>query len=49
MTVSRRPVTLGQLVGEDVVIREGLAAGETVAVSGVHQLRDGLGVRRFQP
>ncbi len=49
MTVSRRPVTLGQLIGEDVVIREGLASGETVAVSGVHQLRDGIGVRRFQP
>lgn len=49
MTVSRRPVKLGQLLGDDVIVREGLQGGETVAVSGVSQLRDGMAVRRFEP
>jgi multidrug efflux system membrane fusion protein len=47
MTVSPRPVQLGPLTGDDVVVREGLEGGETIATSGVQQLRDGMAVRRF--
>jgi len=49
LTVSARRVELGDLSGERVAILQGLEAGETVAISGVHQLRDGMTVRRYQP
>ena len=44
-TVSRAPVELGNLIEDRVVITDGLEEGEMVAVSGVHQLRDGMQVR----
>jgi RND family efflux transporter MFP subunit len=47
MTVKRTPVVAGGLAGEDIGIQSGLAGGEQIAVSGVHQLRDGMKVRRF--
>jgi RND family efflux transporter MFP subunit len=49
MTVSPRPVELGDLTGRDVEVRAGLSPGDVVAVSGVHELRDGMTVRRFEP
>ena len=48
MTVSRAEVGLGELTGEEIEITRGLAPGDQIAVSGVHQLRDGMAVRRFQ-
>jgi RND family efflux transporter MFP subunit len=45
MTVSRAPVTLGELGGNQVRVLSGLAAGDRVAVSGVHNLREGMTVR----
>lgn len=48
MQVSRRAVELGPLSGADVRVRGGLAAGEWVVVSGVHQLREGATVRRLE-
>lgn len=47
MTVSRLPVVLGDLSGSEVIIQEGLRAGDQIAVSGVASLRDGMKVGRF--
>jgi RND family efflux transporter MFP subunit len=47
MRVTRTPVTLGELTGSSVEVREGLPTGGLIVVSGVHQLRDGMEVRRM--
>lgn len=39
--VSQRKVVLGKQVGRDIIIKEGLAAGEKVVVEGVQNLREG--------
>jgi len=49
MTARRTPVTLGALADNRVRILSGLKAGDWVAVSGVHQLREGVQVRRYEP
>jgi RND family efflux transporter MFP subunit len=49
MTVRSVPVELGQLSGSDVSILSGLSDGDQIAISGVHQLREGMAVRRFEP
>lgn len=38
---SVRPVVAGEVIGDEVIIREGVAAGEQVATSGSFKLRDG--------
>ena len=48
MVVSRAPVVLGDLSGSDVRVESGLANGDTIAISGVHQLREGMKVRRLE-
>jgi RND family efflux transporter MFP subunit len=48
MTAKRTPVTLGVLADDRVRILSGLQAGDWVAVSGVHQLREGVQVRRYE-
>jgi RND family efflux transporter MFP subunit len=48
MTVHRTPVTLGELSGTQVQILSGLEDGDLVAISGVHHLREGAPVRRFE-
>ena len=48
MTVKRTSVQLGNLTGSDTEIRAGLKGGDLVAISGVHSLRDGMQVRRFE-
>ena len=48
MTVSRAPVVVGELSGSEIVIQSGLASGDVIAVTGVHQLREGLVVRRLE-
>ena len=48
MQISRSPVELGPLSGESVTVTSGLANGDWIAVSGVHQLRDGMRIRRHQ-
>ena len=46
MRVKRRVVTPGEPVGEDrVQILKGLQSGDTIAISGISQLKDGLEVR----
>jgi len=47
MTVSRRQVELGELSGSEVSVLGGLAAGDEIAISGMHQLREGMAVRRL--
>ncbi len=48
MQVSRSAVELGELSGDSVTVTTGLASGDWIAVSGVHQLREGMRVRRFK-
>jgi RND family efflux transporter MFP subunit len=48
MAVSRRPVSLGELGGDQVQIADGLRDGDVVAISGVSQLRPGMVVRRWE-
>jgi len=48
MQVSRLAVELGSLAGDSVTVTNGLANGDWVAVSGVHQLREGMRVRRYE-
>lgn len=43
--VSQRLVTLGGIVGNDVVVISGLKAGERIVVSGVQKLADGAPIR----
>ena len=46
MTVGRRPVRLGDLVGTDSIeILDGVSSGEMVAVTGVSMLREGMKIR----
>ncbi len=47
MTVRRAPVELGELFGSEVEVKNGLSNGDMIAVSGVHQLREGMTVRKF--
>ncbi len=47
MRVTRTPVTPGELTGSSVEIRDGLQTGSLIVVSGVHQLREGMEVRRM--
>ena len=45
MQVSRVPVVLGAMAGDEVRILSGLEGGDRIAVSGVHHLRGGMQVR----
>ncbi len=44
MRAHARPVQAGALLGDEVLIHEGLSAGERVAASGSFKLRDGMAV-----
>jgi RND family efflux transporter MFP subunit len=46
MTVKRNPVKLENVSGNRVFVSSGLSSGQQIAISGVHQLRDGMLVRR---
>ena len=48
LQVSSRAVELGELSGEQIEVRAGLEGGEWIAAAGVHQLRDGMTVRRYE-
>ncbi|MDH3626762.1 MAG: efflux RND transporter periplasmic adaptor subunit [Acidobacteriota bacterium] len=49
MTVSRRDVTTGDLVGSDQIeLTDGLGAGETIAISAVSRLREGMTIRKLE-
>ena len=48
MTVRRAPVELGELTGSKVEVLSGLSKGDQIAISGVHHLREGMLVRRYE-
>jgi multidrug efflux pump subunit AcrA (membrane-fusion protein) len=48
MKAQSAPVVLGDLSGSQVIVKSGLEGGELIATSGVHHLRDGMPVRRFE-
>ena len=48
MQVRKVFVTLGELTGSSVQVRSGLSGGDWVVTSGVHQLREGMEVRRLE-
>ena len=43
-TASKRKVTLGEQIGDKVIVEEGLKADEAFVVTGTHKLRDGAAV-----
>lgn len=47
-TVKPVPVTLGEAIGNEVEVRQGLAPGQTIVTAGVHLLRPGQKVRPLQ-
>jgi len=48
-TVRARSVTVGEVTGSDqLLVTGGLAAGETIALTGVGQLREGMKIRSVQ-
>ena len=47
LAVSARKVKLGNLSGESVEVQSGLEGSEWIAVSGVHQLREGMKISRL--
>ncbi|WP_407935882.1 efflux RND transporter periplasmic adaptor subunit [Cupriavidus necator] len=47
-TVQPVPVTLGEAIGNEVEVRQGLAPGQTIVTAGVHLLRPGQKVRPLQ-
>jgi RND family efflux transporter MFP subunit len=49
MRVHRQPVAVGEITGERIRLLEGLEAGDRIAVSGVHNLREGMQVRAYEP
>lgn len=48
MEVHQSPVVLGVMSGSTVIVTEGLSLGDRVAVSGVHNLREGMLVRPLE-
>jgi RND family efflux transporter MFP subunit len=40
--VSRRPITVGTIQGQDIVVLAGLRPGERIVTAGVNHLRDGM-------
>ena len=48
MAVSAVPVELGQIHGDRIEITSGLSAGDTIAITGVHELTEGQIIRRFR-
>jgi len=47
MTVSRAPVQLGDLHGDEVEVSSGLQDGDLIALSGLRFLQEGMQVRRY--
>ncbi len=48
MHILRAPVRLGEFSQSMVEVHHGLSSGDWVAISGVHQLREGMTVRRLE-
>jgi RND family efflux transporter MFP subunit len=48
MSVSKRPVTVGKITGDLIVVTEGLESGEAIAMTGVHLLTEGRVVTEME-
>jgi multidrug efflux system membrane fusion protein len=48
MSVSKRPVKVGKITGDRIVVADGLEGGEAIAMSGVHLLTDGTVVTEME-
>ena len=48
MTVSKRPVTVGAITGDRIIVTDGLEGGEAIALSGVHLLTEGMKVTELK-
>ena len=48
MSVSKRPVTVGKITGDRIVVTEGLEGGEAMAMTGVHLLTEGRVVTEME-
>ena len=48
MTVSKRPIQVGAVTGDRVVVTEGLEGGESIAMTGVHLLSQGRVVTEME-
>ena len=47
--VTQRKVLLGQQIGKDVIIKEGLKVGETIVMEGIQNLREGSAITIAKP
>jgi RND family efflux transporter MFP subunit len=45
LVAKQRPIEVGELVGNDYVVRSGLKAGERIVVSGIQKIGDGAPIR----
>jgi multidrug efflux pump subunit AcrA (membrane-fusion protein) len=45
LVAKQRPISVGQVVGNDYVVQSGLKAGETLIVSGIQKIGDGAPVK----
>ncbi len=43
--VTQRKVTLGKILGKNIIVQDGLAGGENIVVEGVQNLREGATIR----
>ena len=48
MTVSERPVKVGKITGDRIVVTKGLEGGEAIAMTGVHLLTEGQAVTEME-
>ena len=48
MTVSKRPIEVGKVTGDRIVVTEGLEGGEAIAMTGVHLLTEGREVTEMK-
>lgn len=49
LTARQHPVTLGNLVGSDYVVRSGLKAGDQLVVAGIQKIGDGAPIMALPP
>jgi RND family efflux transporter MFP subunit len=45
LVAKQKPIEIGQMIGNDYVVRSGLKAGETLIVAGIQKIGDGAPVR----
>jgi RND family efflux transporter MFP subunit len=46
--VKRHIVEIGEMAGKNIMVTKGLKSGDIIAASGVHQLREGMTVRKYE-